>query len=285
MLHNNQLTGSIPSELGSLASLQYLTFHINELTGSIPSELGSLTSLQWLYLHNNQLTGSIPTQLGSLASLQRLYLNNNQLTGSIPTQLGSLTGLQRLYLNNNQLTGSIPTQLGSLTGLQLLYLNNNELTGAIPTQLGSLTGLQQLYLDNNMLTGSAIPTGLATSAALQELGLWANEGFTATISNELGKRVDRAVLRRLYEVNNGSEWTIKEGWFPSDETAMQRFTFSSWYGVETDATTGRVSALNLPGNNLKEEITNGLAALEGLTELDLSDNAELTGELPSGEVV
>ncbi len=258
MLHNNQLTGSIPSELGSLASLQYLYLQDNELTGSIPSELGSLTSLQWLYLHNNQLTGSIPTQLGSLASLQQLFLRNNQLTGSIPTQLGSLTSLQRLYLNNNQLTGSIPTQLGSLTSLQ------------------------QLYLDNNMLTGSAIPTGLATSATLQELGLWANEGFTATISNELGKRVDRAVLRKLYNVNNGSEWTIKEGWFPSDETAMQRFTFSSWYGVETDATTGRVSALNLPGNNLKEEITNGLAALEGLTELDLSDNAELTGELPSG---
>ena len=281
-LARNNLSGEIPAELGDLTYLETLYLNQNELSGEIPAELGGLTSLFDLDLAQNELSGEIPAELGDLTSLENLSLSANQLSGSIPTQLGSLASLQQLFLNQNELTGSIPTQLGSLTSLQRLYLNNNQLTGSIPTQLGSLTSLQQLYLDNNMLTGSAIPTGLATSATLQELGLWANEGFTATISNELGKRVDRAVLRKLYNVNNGSEWTIKEGWFPSDETAMQRFTFSSWYGVETDATTGRVSALNLPGNNLKEEITNGLAALEGLTELDLSDNAELTGELPSG---
>ena len=281
-LWGNKLSGEIPAELRGLTSLFDLDLAQNNLSGEIPAELGDLTYLETLYLNQNELSGEIPAELGGLTSLLNLYLAQNELSGEIPAELGDLTSLWSLFLWGNKLSGEIPAELGSLASLQRLYLNNNQLTGSIPTQLGSLTSLQQLYLDNNMLTGSAIPTGLATSATLQELGLWANEGFTATISNELGKRVDRAVLRKLYNVNNGSEWTIKEGWFPSDETAMQRFTFSSWYGVETDATTGRVSALNLPGNNLKEEITNGLAALEGLTELDLSDNAELTGELPSG---
>ena len=69
----------------------YLAY--NQLTGSIPAELGSLTHLTDLYLASNQLTGSIPAELGSLANLSSLNLYANQLTGSIPLQLGSLTNL------------------------------------------------------------------------------------------------------------------------------------------------------------------------------------------------
>ena len=46
----------------------------NGLRGEIPSELGSLTSLEILRLSNNSLSGEIPPELGSLTSLQRLYL-------------------------------------------------------------------------------------------------------------------------------------------------------------------------------------------------------------------
>ena len=44
-LRNNQLTGSIPSELGNLDNLVVLALHSNQLTGSIPSELGNLDNL------------------------------------------------------------------------------------------------------------------------------------------------------------------------------------------------------------------------------------------------
>ena len=61
----------------------------NQLTGSIPSSLGSLTNLAQLFLSDNQLTGSIPSSLGSLTNLLEghLELRNNQLTGSIPAAL------------------------------------------------------------------------------------------------------------------------------------------------------------------------------------------------------
>ncbi|MYN63755.1 MAG: PEGA domain-containing protein, partial [Acidobacteria bacterium] len=42
----------------------------NQLTGSIPSSLGSLTNLEYLHLGGNQLTGSIPSSLGSLTNLE-----------------------------------------------------------------------------------------------------------------------------------------------------------------------------------------------------------------------
>ena len=54
---NNQLTGTIPSELGSLANLEYLNLESNQLSGTIPTWLGSLTKLRGLNLEDNQFTG------------------------------------------------------------------------------------------------------------------------------------------------------------------------------------------------------------------------------------
>ena len=61
-LRDNQLSGSIPSELGNLANLERLTLYDNELSGSIPSELGNLANLQGLWLDGNQLSAGAPRQ-------------------------------------------------------------------------------------------------------------------------------------------------------------------------------------------------------------------------------
>ena len=86
-LRDNQLSGSIPSELGNLANLERLTLYDNELSGSIPSQLGNLAYLQALGLGSNQLSGSIPSQLGNLAYLQALELRDNQFSGCVPVKL------------------------------------------------------------------------------------------------------------------------------------------------------------------------------------------------------
>ena len=250
-LNNNSLDGSIPDSLRNLTSLKELYLNNNSLDGSIPAWLGDITSLRALHLWDNGLKGGIP-DLSSLTSLVSLSLSQNSLDGTIPAWLGDLTSLKNLYLNNNMLTGEIPASLGDITSLEFLYLNNNMLTGEIPASLGDLTSLQDLYLNNNMLTGATPATELETLANLKELGLWGNEGLTwDTISNELGKRVDRAVLRVLYGDSGGEEWTNNENWLPSRDFL---FSFSSWYGVSADAT-GRVSGLNLRNNRLKGEFT------------------------------
>ena len=107
----------------------------NQLTGEIPAELGSLTKLEWVSLNHNQLTGEIPSELDSLANLRSLSLRDNQLSGEIPPELGSLANLERLRLSNNQLTGEIPAELGRLTNLTVLYLSGNQLTGCVPASL------------------------------------------------------------------------------------------------------------------------------------------------------
>ena len=108
LLRSNQLSGSIPSELGNLVNLQSLSLGFNQLSGNIPPDLGNLTNLQHLALNTNQLNGSIPSELGNLANLQFLSVAANQLSGSIPPELGNLTNLRELRLNINQLSGSSP---------------------------------------------------------------------------------------------------------------------------------------------------------------------------------
>ena len=115
LLYNNKMSGSIPSELGSLSNLTLLHLEANQLSGSIPSELGNLSSLLSLSLGINQLSGSIPSELGSLSNLVLLALHGNDLSGSIPSELGKLSKLKALSLNGNQLSGCLPRTFKSLS--------------------------------------------------------------------------------------------------------------------------------------------------------------------------
>ena len=171
-LNDRGLSGTIPSELGSLGELRWLMLHDNRLSGTIPSELGSLTNLTLLWLSNNRLDGQIPTELGGLPNLVQLNLNTNDLSGAIPAELGDLRSLESLWLHRNELSGPIPAALGHLSSLQRLWLYENDLSGRIPASLGELGDLGAWRLSGNRFTG-CVPAGLAAVADndLDKLGL------------------------------------------------------------------------------------------------------------------
>jgi Leucine-rich repeat (LRR) protein len=107
--------GTIPTEIGLLTALDYLTFGGNLwLTGSIPTEVGKLTLLGEFWVNYNELDSSIPTELGLLTSLKVLKARGNDFTSSIPTELGLLTSLTSLHLDDNSLTGTVPAELIAL---------------------------------------------------------------------------------------------------------------------------------------------------------------------------
>ena len=251
-LPGNNLSASIPAELGNLASLAYLSLAQNALTGPIPPELGNLTDLTWLLLNGNQLTGSIPPELGNLADLTRLRLYRNQLTGSIPPELGNLTDLTELLLESNALTGPIPPELGNLTDLTWLWLDHNDLTGPIPPELGNLADLTLLWLGHNFLTGS-IPPALGNLANLTGLWLSSNQ-LTGPIPAELGKLAN---LTTMWLSNN---------------------LFSGPIPPELGNLTS-LPGLVLNGNQLTGSIPPALGNLANLTGLWLSHN-QLTGPIP-----
>lgn len=57
----------------------------NQLGGTLPSELGLLTNLTGLSVGINSFTGTIPVELSQCVTLINLQLNQNRLTGPIPT--------------------------------------------------------------------------------------------------------------------------------------------------------------------------------------------------------
>ena len=183
-LRENQLTGEIPAELGSLSNLEWVYLGWNQLHGTIPPDLGRLTNLELLELIRNRLSGEIPGDLGSLANLQELLLSENQLSGEIPTELGNLTNLLVLELSWNQLSGEIPAELGNLANLESLWLPSNQLSGEIPAELGRLSNLQEMHIWSNQLTGE-IPAELGNLTNLGGLELGWNQ-LSGEIPEELG---------------------------------------------------------------------------------------------------
>ena len=74
-LSDEDLTGTIPPELGDLSELTHLDLSSNSLTGEIPRELGGLSNLESLKLTGNSLTGCIPTALKDVATNDLSTLN------------------------------------------------------------------------------------------------------------------------------------------------------------------------------------------------------------------
>ena len=309
-LRFNQLTGPIPPEIGQLQNLTTLDLRENQLTGPIPPEIGQLQNLTTLVLSGNQLTGSIPPEIGQLQNLTTLNLHSNQLTGSIPPEIGQLQNLTTLVLPGNQLTGSIPPEIGQLQNLISLGLPYNQLTGAIPPEIGQLQNLTVLDLANNLLTG-LIPPHLGKLRKLEHLGLYQNNGLYGQLPDEITmltqlkrfwlsftqvcvppttefkiwldgipdkygiftcENPDRDALYALYNSTDGSNWTTNTNW-------VSDAPLNDWYGVTT-STEGKVTKIELEGNNLNGALPGQLGDLTDLRTLNLSFNNALSGAMP-----
>jgi len=251
-LNFNNLSGSIPPELENLNELKTLSLYFNQLSGNIPPTLGNLTNLESLSLYNNQLSGNIPPTLGNLTNLESLSLGANQLSGAIPPALGNLTNLCYLNLYFNQLSGAIPPELGNLNNLEILDLYSNQLSGAIPPELGNLNNLRHLSLDYNQLSGT-IPPALGNLANLNSLSLGANL-LSGAIPPELGNLTN---LQYLNLDNNQLSGTIPP----------------------VLGNLANLRSLNLQNNQLLGAIPAELGDLTHLMYLHLSLN-QLSGSIP-----
>lgn len=276
-LYQNNLTGTIPAQLGNFSKLWFLRLDANHLTGTIPTELGNLSLLQTLHLENNQLTGQIPATLGSLSNLDSLRLDSNRLWGPIPTALGNLGKLTYLALTANGLSGSIPPGLGNLTGLTNLSLNWNRLDGTIPPELGNLVNLERLFLSNNKLSG-AIPAALGNLGRLKWMVLVYNQ-LSGPIPPEFGKL---GSLEWLALDNNPMSGPIPPelGNLPN----LNRLNLGS-IGASGPippelGNLGRLMWLGLGTNELTGAIPAELGKLSSLKELHLMEN-QLTGAVPA----
>lgn len=156
-LSENNLEGSLPTEISNLANLELLNLRHNQLEGNIPIHLRHLSNLITLNLQHNNLAGTIPLELTQLTTLEHLEIGGNPLTGNIPSEIGSLTNLKTLGIRQTLISGTIPIELANLDHLERLLLYNNQLSGNIPPELGNLSNLWRLSLYGNQLSGTIPP--------------------------------------------------------------------------------------------------------------------------------
>ena len=311
-LNNNQLSGTIP-DLSALTSLATLNLANNQLTGTIPDSLDSLTSLQFLHLSGNQLSGEIPAELGTLTNLQvtRFASNtdadgNPSLSGCVPFGLRNLVAAEEVSMGVPA-HDFIPVDANSdgdfddpddVPGLGLPFCLLSALafsdvtlafaagtatyTAVVVNTVESTTVTATLEDSNDSLSIRKGSSSYASGAAVP-LAVGQNE-ITITVTPTDGTpprtytvailrgAVDRETLMALYNSTGGTGWTDKTHWGSTEP-------ITEWYGVDADSD-DNVTALELPGNDLRGTLPASLGALTSLTTLDLSGNNQVTGAIP-----
>ena len=100
-LSNNELSGTLPTELGNMTELSKL------LCTHYPNSLMDLAfcmfickSLLWIYVLKMEIVNWLISQCLQVMFFSHfkgfLYISNNELTGTLPTEIGYLTHLGKL---------------------------------------------------------------------------------------------------------------------------------------------------------------------------------------------
>jgi len=301
-LGENNLTGTLPDEIGDLANLKVLELRTNLISGTIPATIGNLIQLSTLSIRSNQLIGSIPVEIGNLVSLEYLFVSDNQLEGSIPTEIGNLVNMQYLQLKNNMLSGPIPDEICNLINLEYLSLGGNQLSDSIPACIGNLTKLVDLNLGNNNLTGS-IPAGIGNLSNLTFMDLSSNQ-LTDSIPPEIGNLTKLLwlslarnqisgpipseignLIQIIYLALTRNNLT---GHIPAEIGNLTKlhnlYSYDNQLDGSIPAEIGNLrelKCLSMRNNKLSGFIPKEIGNLDSLEILSLENN-ELTGGIPSG---
>ncbi|KAL3650365.1 hypothetical protein CASFOL_006768 [Castilleja foliolosa] len=120
------LYGPIPANtIGRLGALKVLSLRSNYLNSTLPNDILSIPTLQFIFLQYNNFSGDIPFSLSE--SLRVIDLSYNSFTGQIPSTTENVKRLKVLNLSHNALNGSIPD---SLRGFPVSsFMGNDQLCG------------------------------------------------------------------------------------------------------------------------------------------------------------
>ncbi|WVZ88766.1 hypothetical protein U9M48_035242 [Paspalum notatum var. saurae] len=199
-LDNNQLIGSIPSELGNCKSLSLLNLASNSLEGQVPDQISKLGKLVVVKLQNNKLTGAVPSTFSDLTSLGILNLSQNSFSGVIPEGIFKLPELSNLYLQGNKISGAIPVSISSSQFLIELNLGDNALSGTIPT-MPTTVSTALVNLSHNLLSGP-IPSTINSLSELEILDL-SHNNLSGTVPSSLGSLIGLTQLDLSYNNLSG----------------------------------------------------------------------------------
>lgn len=306
-LINNNLQGTIPSDIGNFPYLNVLYLYNNYgISGEIPSEIGNLTNLIALaFAWNYNMTGAIPNTITNLTNLQYLYLNNNKFSGNIP----NLTALPLsiLWINNNNFEfGDFENEFTSYANnvSDFVYSPQNEFyknnyleknigdNGSITSTVSGANNTYQWYKvntpyfsqdinDATLLPGETNATLNFTNIQSTDFGYYYCVVTNSVIPNleiksenfklvQAVPQIEKDALIALYNATDGPNWNNNENW-------NSALPVDSWYGVKTN--NGHVSGIYLYNNNLTGILPADMVNLSQIEHVRVSNN-NLYGAIP-----
>lgn len=267
VLFDNNLAGTLPTELGLAMSLERLELSPNgrglpehffgpshdarplprvqrspphmlpwhggsRLSGTLPAQLAALPKLRELNLWGNRISGTLPLLRGQPSEL--LDLSQNPISGTLPAELSSpkLSGLLLGYMG--KLSGTLPTSYGALHGLQVLVFSADRLSGSLPTEYATMRSASILSIEFNGLSGT-IPAEYRHVDNLTELWL---------SNNPLSGSFPDGIIPKLNAFSIDSHWLIDSSFLCYDGADLKSRALAAYvYSCEHLAGLWRLTAL------------------------------------------
>jgi len=261
---NEDISGTLPTELEKISSLASLSISECNLHGSIPAELQMLTSMQQLWLYGNQLSGGIPSEIVELKNLTTLRLESNRLNGTFPMSICQQIEFATLGTDCPIDVDCICcTCCGSPCNRSIIGTTDSEVTNESQPEVESI--IRRIALNGGIefinprspqskaLSWSIMfsdPSTIVYSSIVQRYALATFWYSTSSIAN-------------IYTGPIG--WKNATGW-------LTRESECNWFGIECD-NRGAITRISLPNNDVCGKVPHEIKILaDTISYLDISVN-------------
>ncbi|KAF6986840.1 LOW QUALITY PROTEIN: hypothetical protein CFC21_004553 [Triticum aestivum] len=292
-VHGNQLSGSVPVEIGTLANLTYLNLGDNTLSGVISEDhFAGLMNLESLDLSYNNLDVIVDSHWIPPFNLESAWFSSCHLGPQFPKWLRWQKSTKILHISNTCLVGKIPYWFWTtFSDATYLDISLNHLSGNLPLNL-EFRSVIKLLMQPNLLTG-LIPKLSRTIEILdisrnslngfvpnfQAPQLRAAVPFSNSITGTIPKTICRMQKLRVLDLSNNllskelpdcGIKELKQGNPSSNNSSKVRSL--RYFSL-------RITSFLLSNNHFSSGFPLFLRQCPRLVFLDLTQN-KFTGELP-----
>ena len=157
------------------------------------------------------------------------------------------------------------------TSTSFTYFYECDSLKLIRIYAGTPPTMQNNYYINRYYKNCILEVPAGVDSLYREANIWKDfKEIRTFLTGDKLDAIDYAILKRLYELWDGENWT--HTW---DLSTDDRF-IGKWHGVTFEG--DHISKINLTNNNLRGPLTHDVFDLPALTSLDLGNNY-LTGQI------